>query len=43
MLLFFADLDKMKWINDTLGHQEGDRALVDTAAILKRPSGSQIS
>lgn len=34
-LLFFADLDKMKQINDTLGHQEGDNALVETAAILK--------
>jgi diguanylate cyclase (GGDEF)-like protein/PAS domain S-box-containing protein len=35
MLLFFADLDGMKWINDTLGHEEGDRALVDVAMILK--------
>ncbi len=34
-LLFFADLDGMKWINDTLGHEEGDRALVDIASILK--------
>ena len=35
MLLFFADLDKMKEINDTLGHQEGDKALTDIAAIFK--------
>ena len=35
MLLFFADLDDLKWINDTLGHQQGDRALVNTARILK--------
>lgn len=32
---FFADLDKMKQINDTLGHKEGDHALLDTASILK--------
>ncbi|MEN6319529.1 MAG: PAS domain S-box protein [Syntrophaceae bacterium] len=35
MLLFFSDLDGMKWINDTLGHEEGDRALIDVATILK--------
>jgi len=35
MLLFFADLDEMKWINDTFGHEEGDRALMEAAAILK--------
>jgi diguanylate cyclase (GGDEF)-like protein/PAS domain S-box-containing protein len=35
MLLFFADLDGMKWINDTLGHEEGDKALMEVAAILK--------
>jgi diguanylate cyclase (GGDEF)-like protein/PAS domain S-box-containing protein len=35
MLLFFADLDGMKWINDTLGHKEGDKALIDVAMILK--------
>jgi diguanylate cyclase (GGDEF)-like protein len=35
MTLFFADLDKMKYINDTLGHQEGDKALIKIASILK--------
>jgi diguanylate cyclase (GGDEF)-like protein/PAS domain S-box-containing protein len=33
--LFFADLDDMKWINDALGHGEGDRALIEMATILK--------
>jgi diguanylate cyclase (GGDEF)-like protein/PAS domain S-box-containing protein len=35
MLLIFGDLDNLKGINDTLGHKEGDQALVDTAQILK--------
>ena len=35
MVVVFADLDGMKWINDTQGHQEGDRALVDMAAIFR--------
>jgi diguanylate cyclase (GGDEF)-like protein/PAS domain S-box-containing protein len=35
LALFFIDLDRMKWINDTLGHQEGDAALVAVARILK--------
>ncbi len=35
MLLFFSDLDNLKWINDNLGHNEGDSALIDTASSLK--------
>lgn len=35
MLLLFADLDDMKQINDRLGHQQGDLALIDTASVLK--------
>ncbi len=33
--LLFLDLDGLKVINDSLGHEEGDRALMDVAGILK--------
>jgi len=35
-LLFFADLDGLKSINDTYGHEEGDNAIVVMAQALKR-------
>jgi two-component system cell cycle response regulator len=34
-LVAFIDLDGMKQINDTFGHQEGNHALVETANILR--------
>ncbi len=36
ILLLFIDLDNLKQINDELGHNEGDRTLVDIAKILKK-------
>lgn len=33
-LVVFIDLDGLKQINDTFGHQEGNRALVDAAGVL---------
>lgn len=35
VLLIFIDVDNLKQINDTHGHLAGDRALVDTARILR--------
>jgi two-component system, cell cycle response regulator len=34
--LIYLDIDDMKWINDNLGHKEGDRSLVDMSNILKQ-------
>ena len=34
--LFYIDMDGMKGINDTLGHQEGDNALTDATILLRQ-------
>ncbi len=35
LVLLFADLNGLKQINDTFGHQEGDQAIIDAANVLK--------
>jgi two-component system cell cycle response regulator len=36
LMLLFTDLDKLKSINDNLGHKKGDDALIEVASILKK-------
>lgn len=35
-LLLFMDLDQLKYVNDTFGHAEGNRALIEAADVLRR-------
>lgn len=35
LLIAYSDIDGMKWINDNLGHDVGDKALIETAELLK--------
>jgi diguanylate cyclase (GGDEF)-like protein/PAS domain S-box-containing protein len=36
LILVYLDLNNLKTINDTMGHHEGDKALMDIADILKK-------
>jgi diguanylate cyclase (GGDEF)-like protein len=36
LVVFYADMDGLKQINDTLGHAQGSRAIVEVAELLKR-------
>ena len=35
ILLIYIDIDRLKKINDTIGHQKGDQALIEVSNILK--------
>ncbi|WP_164880500.1 diguanylate cyclase [Clostridium manihotivorum] len=41
LILFYGDLNKLKTINDSFGHKEGDEAIRRTAYILKRIFGKE--
>lgn len=35
VVLHLSDMDNLKWINDTLGHNKGDQAIIEMAGIIK--------
>ncbi len=35
LFLLYIDFDNMKWINDNLGHDAGDQAIIETAGLLE--------
>ncbi len=42
LLLLFADVDNLKWVNDTYGHEAGDVLLTNVAKILSSLRSSDI-
>ncbi len=36
LVLFFIDVDGLKIVNDTMGHEEGDRLLINAAKVLQQ-------